>query len=339
MPAAGDMAERAAWVQSFERSQDAAAVCRQFGISRATLRKWWRRYEAAGLPGLQDASRAPRRSPARKVFEPEAARIRALRAAGLGWVRIRAALLAEGGPDVSVPTIRKVLLRDAPAPMPHRDAVPGAAPGLGLFTSVLPDDAVFRAVATRITGGHFQPGERLTEERLCREFRVGRTRVRQALRALAMIGLVGIERNRGAVVATLSPQAVADAYEARRLVEAGIVRTAAALPGREHIEALRHHLRQQSDAERRGDKVALVRLLTDFHLLLAAVAGNPFLRGFVETLASTTSLAVLLLDQSDAPSCAVEEHRMLVRLIEAGDGDAAAALMARHLGHNQDRLR
>lgn len=83
----------------------------------------------------------------------------------------------------------------------------------------------------------------------------------------------------------------------------------------------------------------LVRLLTEFHLLLSSLAGNPFLSGFVETLATTTSLAVLLYDQSDTPSCAVEEHRRLVRLIETGDGDAAACLMERHLGRNQQRLR
>ena len=34
----------------------------------------------------------------------------------------------------------------------------------------------------------------------------------------------------------------------------------------------------------------------------------------------------------------VEEHRLLVRLIEGGDGDGAEALIAEHLGHNQERL-
>ena len=152
-----------------------------------------------------------------------------------------------------------------------------------------------------------------------------------------MIGLVRIERNRGAVVAMPSDEVVADAYEARRIVEATIVQHVAACHSREQIEALRHHLRRQSDAERRGDKVTLVHLLTDFHLLLASMARNQFLRGFVETLASTTSLAVLLYDQSEAPSHAVAEHRELVQLLEQGKGAAASALMLRHLGRNQQR--
>ena len=186
-----------------------------------------------------------------------------------------------------------------------------------------PDDGISRLLAAEISKGTFRPA--------------GRTRIRRALRSLAMIGLVRIERNRGAVVAMPSDEVVADAYEARRIVEATIVQHVAASHSREQIEALRHHLRRQSDAERRGDKVTLVHLLTDFHLLLASMARNQFLRGFVETLASTTSLAVLLYDQSEAPSHAVAEHRELVQLLEQGKGAAASALMLRHLGRNQQR--
>ena len=327
--------DRLAWVQAFERSRDAGGVCARFGISRATLRKWWLRYESDGVSGLENASRAPRRSPAQKVFAAEAARIGALRRAGLALGRIRGVLLEEGI-DVSVPTIRRVLGRQE-ATEAKRPAVGMLAPGL--FSAIVPEDAVFRGLAGQITQGIVRPGERLTEERLCQAFKVGRTRVREALRSLAMIGLVTIERNRGAVVATPSGEAILDAYAARRLVEAGVVRALAGRRDPEQIAALRQHLRRQSDAERRGDKVTLVRLLTEFHLLLAGLTGNPFLRGFVETLATTTSLAVLLYDQSTAPSCAVAEHRQLVKLIEDGDGEGAARVMAEHLGHNEGRLR
>ena len=97
---------RAAWVQAYERTGDATAVCRRFGISRVTLRKWWRRYQDAGAVALHDASRVPRSSPARKVFPTEKARIHELRAAGHSLSRLRTLLRAEGGPDVSVATIR-----------------------------------------------------------------------------------------------------------------------------------------------------------------------------------------------------------------------------------------
>jgi transposase-like protein len=60
MPEAGGAAERLAWVQQFAQTRDAASVCRQFAICRATLRKWWLRYEANGLAGLEEASHGRR---------------------------------------------------------------------------------------------------------------------------------------------------------------------------------------------------------------------------------------------------------------------------------------
>ena len=40
-------------------------LCRAFGISRKTGYKWARRYQAEGLDGLKDRSRAPRHCPHR----------------------------------------------------------------------------------------------------------------------------------------------------------------------------------------------------------------------------------------------------------------------------------
>lgn len=332
MAAAGGVAERLAWVQRYEQTGDAASVCRAFGITAPTLRKWWRRYRAAGSAGLMDASRAPHRSPNRKIGPAEAAHIRALHAGGLGLLRIRAALLAERGLDVAVPTIRKALRPAAPPP-----ARPFVLTAPSLFAGSLPEDALARAIAAAITAGGLAPGERLTEEALGQRFRAGRGRVRAALRALAMIGLVRIERHRGAVVAMPSRAEVAEAYAARRSIEATIVRDLARRRTPAQLALLRRHLRRQAEAEQRGDRMALVHLLTEFHLLLASLGANRFLHGFVETLASTTSLAVLLYDHAAIPSCAVAEHAELIRLLERGDGDAAAVLMARHLDHNEER--
>ena len=39
---------------------DAGLVCRRCGISRPTLREWWRRYQAEGIVGLEERSRRPR---------------------------------------------------------------------------------------------------------------------------------------------------------------------------------------------------------------------------------------------------------------------------------------
>src|ERR1051325_5721244 len=52
---------RRSWVQLYAQTKDAGLVCRRCGISRPTLRKWWRRYQADGDAGLSDRSRRPKR--------------------------------------------------------------------------------------------------------------------------------------------------------------------------------------------------------------------------------------------------------------------------------------
>ena len=333
MPAAVSAARRLAWVEAFARTRDTAAVCATFGISRPTLRKWCARHAQDGVRGLENASAAPKHSPGRKLFPADAQRVRAWRAAGQSLSQIQL-LLSERGVSVSVPTIRRALAAATDIPA-SATAAPSARPSL--FATLIPDDTVFRALAERITSGSLRPGDPLDEPALAREHRAGRRSVRAALRSLASIGLVSIDPCNAAVVTAPPVQMVADAYAARRLVEIEIVRLLAARIGPDDIAQLRQHVRQQADAERRGDKVSFVRLLTDFHLLLAALSGNVFLQNFVHALASITALGVLVYDQDRAPSCAVDDHRALIRSLERHDAAAAALQMGDHLGHNHAR--
>jgi transposase-like protein len=48
-----DARTRLGWIKLYERVGNAGIVCRRCGISRPTLRKWWRRHRAEGeaVPG------------------------------------------------------------------------------------------------------------------------------------------------------------------------------------------------------------------------------------------------------------------------------------------------
>lgn len=105
-------AARLIWVTTYERTKDAGLTCRRCGVSRPTLRKWWRRYQSEGEAGLLDRSRRPRRSPARRVGEAEEERIISLRRSRmLGIKRLRNELLRLDGLHFSLDTIHKVLCR------------------------------------------------------------------------------------------------------------------------------------------------------------------------------------------------------------------------------------
>ena len=74
-----DLRLRLKLIAAYREIKDAGAVCRRFGISRPTLRKWLRRYETEGEAGLRSQSRRPHRSPMTKVEAAEEAMILVMR--------------------------------------------------------------------------------------------------------------------------------------------------------------------------------------------------------------------------------------------------------------------
>jgi DNA-binding GntR family transcriptional regulator/transposase-like protein len=332
-----DAAIRLRWMQMFQETGSAALVCARFGISRPTFRKWWRRFQQNGPAGLEETSRVPATSPNRRVFDAEEALILSLRRSeNLGVHRLRARLRDAHGLDISADTILKVLRRAGEKPLgggrrpkapPPRDPAPA------------PPDDVAAAITALITAGQLQPGEKLSESALGSRIGTGRTKVREALKQLAVSGLVVLQHHRGAFVAHPSLQEVEQAYAARRLIEGAIITDVARHCTAHDIRRLRQHLDQQIEAHTSGQRDKLVRLLTEFHLVISDLGENRILHNLLADLTAKTSLAVLLYDHGGHPSCAIEEHAQLIHHLAAGEAEPAKILMEHHLTTNQSRLR
>ena len=151
-----EIQQRLHWVELYSQCKDAGLVCRRCGISRPTLRKWWRRYQEAGLAGLQSLSQRPHHLPATKVGEVEEALILDLRRLrNLGARRIQSELLRQNNLSLGLATIHKILQRNHVAPIVryrrkkdyirYEKSTPGdrvqmdtckIAPGLIQYTSV-----------------------------------------------------------------------------------------------------------------------------------------------------------------------------------------------------------
>ena len=104
--------ERIRFVVLAERGErEMAELCREFGISRATGYKWWRRYQKQGVAGLEERSRKPHASPRRTAIDIEQ-RIVELRRKTPDWgARKLRVKLAKQGIDLPVSTIHRILLR------------------------------------------------------------------------------------------------------------------------------------------------------------------------------------------------------------------------------------
>jgi DNA-binding GntR family transcriptional regulator len=88
-------------------------------------------------------------------------------------------------------------------------------------------DSVCQRIADEIALGHFVPGSKLDEVMLAERFEVSRTPVREALKQLAIMGLVDCRPNRGSVVSALGTEQLDQMFEAIGELEAACARHAA----------------------------------------------------------------------------------------------------------------
>ena len=121
-----EIARRLRWVRMLRETGNAGLVCLRCGVSRPTLRKWARRYEAHGDQGLRAVSRRPHRSPTRKLTDQDRSTILQLRSEGNGARRIQTELRLFEQTEFSLATIHKVLTAAKVKPLirPKRSHVP-----------------------------------------------------------------------------------------------------------------------------------------------------------------------------------------------------------------------
>lgn len=181
------------------------------------------------------------------------------------------------------------------------------------------------------------PGARLGEQQLAVLFDCSRTIVREALTRLAVRGIVTVSARRGWYVVEPSQDEAREAFEARRVIETGLIRSVDGVDAT-GLRRLRAHIAREQAAVA-GDDVGLRSfLLGDFHVCLAECLGNGLL---AETLrdftARTTLIAMRYQSTADAAqSCA--EHAQIVEALAAGDLPRAETLMAAHLRTWQAKL-
>ena len=175
------------------------------------------------------------------------------------------------------------------------------------------------------------PGTKLSEDEVGEIFGVGRTVVRQALRALAHEGLLTIERNRGAFVAKPSVKEAREVFEARALLEPRTARAAAERTSLDDIALLRRHIEEEHAALASDQAGRALKLSGLFHMEIARIADQATVEGFIRQLISRSSLVIALYWRRRNAMCESHAHHALVDALASHDGDAAEELMKGHL--------
>ncbi|MDX3924202.1 MAG: GntR family transcriptional regulator [Shinella sp.] len=191
-------------------------------------------------------------------------------------------------------------------------------------------DNIEETVIAGILSARIQPGTRLSENQLATLFGVSRTRVREAMMRLETRGIVTVSPRRGWFVVEPSAEEAATVYEARRVIEAGLLRSMIALTedGRRTLLA---HLDEEKAAMAAGDRQRLTCLMGDFHIRIAELSENPILIEIIRDLTARTIL-ISMLYQSDFHAAQSHfGHCRIFEAMDAGDFARAAELSIKHL--------
>lgn len=213
-------------------------------------------------------------------------------------------------------------------------------------------EMVARRILDMVKAGTLKPGDQLPTERdLAQSLNVSRPSVREAIRGLAILGVVRTVQGGGAYISDLDAEAllgpiqfflslqdlnVSELYDARSLIESDVARRAAinmdgaSLVRLDAILVTQAECLDNPDAFRASDYA--------FHELIWVGSGNAFLKRIGESLnviglefRKRASESAAVLRQSYA------DHQILVAALKARDADAAAKAAEQHM-HNVYRV-
>ncbi|WP_332853373.1 GntR family transcriptional regulator [Duganella sp. S19_KUP01_CR8] len=230
----------------------------------------------------------------------------------------------------------------SPGKRKPRKAAPAAvavgAPAATKRGTTAVDLRIYRAVVNAVMSHRLPPGTHLGEADFCELYQVSRTTVRKALQRLAHDHIIELRPNRGAVIASPTPEEARDIFAARRAIEREIVPLVIRNATPASLKQIRAALHAEDQARRTGDRAGWIRLGGEFHILLAELAGNQVLQRFMAELVSRCSLIIALYEAPGATMCENDEHQDLATLIEQGKVKEATHLIEHHLLEIEARL-
>src|SRR3954454_18316726 len=209
----------------------------------------------------------------------------------------------------------------------------------------LPEQIAQRLIALVIER-QLEAGDRLPPEReLAAEMGVSRSSLREALRALAMLGVTEMRHGDGTYLTSLEPAVLmrpvglvlalsdaglAELFEARKLVEPGLARLAAERIGDEAAAELCRCA--EASQETLQDAEAFMWHHIEVHGLIARAADNAILSRLLDSIAGMGLASRRRTGRiADVREQSARDHREIAAAIAAHDAEEAKAAMLRHL--------
>ena len=208
------------------------------------------------------------------------------------------------------------------------------------------DDAI-TSIRHMILTGELAPGDRLPPEAdLAANLGLSRTSLREAVRALTMLGVIDTRQGDGSYITGLGPElllgalglavdlqredAIPDLIAVRRILEPAATALAATRVTAVDLEQIHSYIRSDLDYDQVGE---YFELDWEFHHAIARAAGNPLLSVLLDGLAAPTVRMRIWRGQTlpGVLERTLDEHRLIADALDAHDADLAYAAATVHI--------
>ena len=194
-------------------------------------------------------------------------------------------------------------------------------------------DQAYSLLKKAIISGKLAPEKELPEEKLAADLGVSRTPLREAIRRLAMEGLVVLNKGKPATVATFTKEDSLEFMELRRVLEIHNIKKVVFIENPSFINELEENLQKQLKAITSDDFHKFIDYDRRFHLILASQNENNKIRKLIHQMNTGVNRAFLVLSNTVHVSAieAYEEHDRIVKAIKSKDMMLAVEEMTEHL--------
>lgn len=203
-------------------------------------------------------------------------------------------------------------------------------------------DWVFETLCSAIVEGDIPPGSKISEPDLAKRLQVSRASLREGIGRLEACSLVTRKPNIGARVVELSSEQLLEIYHVREALEGMAARLAAEHMTAPEIAQLKALVTEHGQQIERDDGNTLFQHVgdLDFHYLIVQGSHNSRL---INLLCDDLYHLVRMYRHqfgmtSQRARPALAEHRYIVDVIAAGDGEMAELMMRRHVRASRENL-
>ncbi|MCU1321088.1 MAG: GntR family transcriptional regulator [Acidobacteriaceae bacterium] len=207
-------------------------------------------------------------------------------------------------------------------------------------------EAAFEQLISYVVNGTWKAGDRLPPERdLCQQFGIARTSLREALKAMELVGMLDSRVGDGTFVCPRSEflcrpllwaftgtdhNELKEIMEARTIIEENLAGLAAERGSADEIAQVGLAVQQMRDSIEAGNSILEADM--SFHLAVAAAAHNEVLKNAVQLLRNITRqwLFYKVLIPNVAPAV-LKKHESIYKAIAARKPNAARTAMRQHL--------